>query len=333
MNLLVNVILFVIVLLFYLNLIQEYKMGQDLDVFEMDYQNVEQLNKMCQNKQPVVFRMDQGIVIPDSHFINTINPILLAEKYGKEDVFLSSLNKHGEPDEEPIAVPLKSAVLVQQDRIFENNHDFIMDLPIHHYYQSIDPFLKPFGTIQTEYDFVFGFTTTLRHHQHHSFFVYAVGGDLDVKLTPYKNIVAGKQHSFDGYIYPDLYQNKQSLLNCWTYFDKEEVEEEEENPEDITFLTISIPTGYCLFIPPYWWYSIRQTEPGQGGWMAIFKYDTVMGKVVHFIEQFKKWIFPSRNSYYPKAKEYEMEEYEEEFPEEEKEEEPAKEKILLEMDE
>ena len=290
MNLFVNVIFFVIVLIFYLNLIQECKIGQDLDVFEMDYQNAEQLNKMCQNKQPVVFRMNQGEVIADSHFINTISPAILAEKYGKEDVFLSSF-KYGEPEEEPIAVPLGSAIMVQHDRMFENNHDFIMDLPIHHYYQSIDTFLRPFGTIQTEYDFAFGKNTALRYHQHHSFFVYAVGGDLDVKITPCKNLVAGKQHAFDGNIYPDFQQNKQTLLNCW-----DEPSMDDEENQDITFLNISIPAGYCLFIPPYWWYSIRHTDPGQGGWMAVFKYDTFMGKIIHYMGQIRNWILqPKRD--------------------------------------
>ena len=290
MNLLVNVIFFVIVLLFYLNLVQECKIGQDLDVYELDYQNAEQLNKMCQNKQPVVFRMNQGEVIPDSHFINSLSPAILAEKYGKEDVFLSSFHC-GQPDEEPIAVPLEKAIMVQHDRLFENNHDFIMDSPIHHYYESIDPHLRPFGTIQTEYDFAFGTDTALRHHQHHSFFVYAVGGDLDVKLTPYKNVVAGKQHPFDGYVYPDFQRNTQTLLNCWADYG----EEDEENL-DITFLNVSIPKGYCLFIPPYWWYSIRHIDPGQGGWTAVFKYDTIMGKVVHLLGQMRNGLVQTKRN-------------------------------------
>jgi len=265
-----------------LNLIQEYKIGHDLDVYEIDYKDLEHLNKMCQTKQPVLFRMHQGEIIADCHFINTINPVILADKYGKEDVFLSSF-KYGKPEEEPIAIPLEKAVMVQQqDLMFENNHDFIMDLPIHHYYQSIDPFLKPFGTIQTEYDFVFGTNTGLRHHQHHSFFVYAVGGDLEVKITPHKNLVSEKETYIDGYIYPDSKRNKQTLLNCWD----DDLNEEENT--DITFLTISIPAGYCLFIPPYWWYSIRNNNP-ENGWMALFKYDTIMGKVVHFIEKIRNW--------------------------------------------
>jgi hypothetical protein len=246
----------------------------------MEYQNTEQLYKICQNKQPVVFRMDQGQVIPDSHFIHTMSPALLAEKYGKEDVLLSfSQNRF-------IPIPLEKAVLLlDAPNNDTDNHHFIMDLPIHHYFQSIDPFLRPFGTIQTEYDFAFGFTTGLRHHQHHSFFVYAVGANLDIKLTPYKNIVAnGRQDVLDGYIYPDPHKNKETLLNCW--------DNDAEEP-DITFWDVSVPAGYCIFIPPYWWYSIRQTDPSQG-WMAIFKYDTIMARVVYYLEKIRGWMKQSR---------------------------------------
>jgi hypothetical protein len=284
MNLLVNVVLFVVVLLFYLNLMQEYKIGQDLDVYELDYQNAEQLNKTCQNKQPVVFRMDQGEVIADSHFINTIHPALLAEKYGKEDVLWSSSHQAGEN----VPIPLEKAIMVRHDEMFENNHDFIMDLPIHHYFQSIDPFLRPFGAIQTEYDFAFGNYTRLRHHQHHSYFVYAVGEDLDIKITPYKNIVAKQGLASDGYIYPDPDKNQETLLNCWG------ATSDEEEP-DITFLNVSVPAGYCLFLPPYWWFSIRQNKSDAGqGWMAVFKYDTVMGKVVHSFDHVRNWFFRQR---------------------------------------
>lgn len=277
MNIFANVVLFVIVLLFYLNLLQECKIGQDLDIYELDYQNTEKLYKICQTKQPVVFRMDQGEVIPDSHYINTISPFSLAERYGKEDVFLSS-----PAEEEPIPVPLQSAILLldndQQDvsnKMCENNHDFIMELPIHHYFQSIDPFLRPFGCIQTEYDMAFGATTQLRHHQHHSFFVYAVGGDLDVKITPHKNLIPfGLANPYDGYTYPDLDKNTPTRLNCWQ-------DEEDDDDADITYLNVSVPAGFCLYIPPYWWFSIRQS----GGWMAVFKYDTIMGRVVQISRQ------------------------------------------------
>lgn len=281
MNLLINIIIFVIVLIFYLNLVEEYKIGQDLDVFETDYENVEQLNRVCKNKQPVVFKMDNGFVIPDSHFINTINPVILAEKYGKENVFLSLSNNEKEPEEEPVSVPLEMAIMVQHEKLFENNHDFIMDLPIHHYYQSIDPFLKPFGTIQTEYDFVFGNTTGLRCHQYHSFFVYAIGGDLDVKITPYKNIIAGEKNTFDEYVYPDFLRNNKNLLNCW-----KEPEDDEQQDVDITFLNIAVPSGFCLFIPPHWWFSIRHSN-SSNGWTAVFKYDTIMSKVVNWIEKIR----------------------------------------------
>lgn len=304
MNLLLNVILFVFVLLFYLNFLEEIKIGQDLDILEIDYQNAEELNRVCQNKQPVVFRMDQGYVIPDSHYINGISPTNLSEKYGNEDVFLSTYpyNKFGEPNEEPTVVPLKDAVCVQHDHIFENNHDFVMDLPIRHYYQSIDPFLRPFGTVQTEYDFAFGNNTALRYHQHHSFFVYAVGGDLEVKLTPHKNIVAGFENPFDNYVYPDFHQNKLTLLNCWTDY----LEEDEDS--HFTFLKISVPQGNCLFIPPYWWFSIRSVETGTGGWMAIFKYDTIMGKFVYWLDKIKKRFTRTHTDVIPKKSDKQEEE-------------------------
>ena len=183
MNLFLTIVLFVTVLLFYLNWTEECKIGKDLEIYEMDYVNNDHLQDICKSKQPILFSLN----LADSHHLRTTELTDLAEKYGKEYVHVSNPKT---PIPLEYAIQLKDRGLSRKyegvDEVFskkdvaavggflcEDNHDFIMDTPLHHYYASVDEYLKPSGTLQTIYDMVFGQVTPLRFHRNRSMFVYA----------------------------------------------------------------------------------------------------------------------------------------------------------------
>ena len=247
MNLFLTIVLFVAVLLFYLNWTEECKIGKDLEIYEMDYVNNTHLQDICKSKQPILFSLN----LADSHHLRTTELNDLAEKYGKEYVHVSNPKT---------PIPLEYAIqLKDRDRLCEDNHDFIMDTPLHHYYASVDEYLKPSGTLQTIYDMVFGKVTPLRFHRNRSMFLYAAKGELNIKLSPLKNIPVGKM-GVDGYVYP---------LGEWA-------------EEDVSFLYMTVPEDGCVFIPPYWWFSIelQSSSEEEIPWMATFTYNTFMNRFV-----------------------------------------------------
>lgn len=276
MNLFLTIVLFVAVLLFYLNWTEECKIGKDLEIYEMDYLNNNHLQDICKSKQPILFSLN----LADSHHLRTTQLTDLAEKYGKEYVHVSSPKT---------PIPLEYAVQLKDGVVCEDNHDFIMDTPLHHYYASVDEYLKPSGTLQTIYDMVFGQATPLRFHRNRSMFVYAAQGELNIKLSPMKNIPVGKMGT-DGYVYP---------LGEWV-------------EEDISFLYMTVPEDGCVFIPPYWWFSIefQSSSTEEIPWMATFTYNTFMNR---FVVMPLEWL----ERFQTKRKQIHLEEEEEEEVEKE----------------
>ena len=55
MNLFFQIILFVIVLLFYIHITNQYKKGEDMEIYELDYKDNDYLQEVCEVKQPSIF--------------------------------------------------------------------------------------------------------------------------------------------------------------------------------------------------------------------------------------------------------------------------------------
>ena len=54
-----SIIIFIIVLIVYTHVTNEYKTSEDLEIYEMDYKNNVQLQEICNLKQPVLFNMNE----------------------------------------------------------------------------------------------------------------------------------------------------------------------------------------------------------------------------------------------------------------------------------
>jgi hypothetical protein len=90
MNVLVSVVLFIVLVLVYLNVQEQFQQGRDLEIYEIDYENKYALHRILKKRQPVLFQM-KGVVVADSHHLHVLSLDKYAQKYGKERVFLSNL--------------------------------------------------------------------------------------------------------------------------------------------------------------------------------------------------------------------------------------------------
>ena len=117
------------------------------------------------------------------------------------------------------------------------------------YFTEVDTYLKPNLTVQTHYDVLFGSKkcyTPFRHHINYRYFLCVTSGRINVKISTYKN------HKF---LHPvDDYENYEfrSTVDPWRCQEKHK--KEFDKLDSIEF---DVHEGFMLYIPPYWWYSIR----------------------------------------------------------------------------
>jgi hypothetical protein len=273
-----TVFIFIIVVLIYLHLVEQYKKGEELEIYEIDYTDCAHLQQVCKSKQPIIFEFSS--ILPERHTIDD-----LANKYGKKNVYIKDTHDfyNKSIDTEPnihrnIGVPLSlesSLKLLTSDTrshyISDSNSDFINDTFLENHYDELDEFIKPNLTICKTRDLMFGSknsSTMLQYNTEYNHFLYVTRGKIRVKMTPYKS----KKYLYEtrdyySYIF-------YSPLNIWII-----QEEYKDEFERIQFLDFDVLSGNMLFIPPFWWYSIQYEEAET--LILSSKYSTMMNVVAN----------------------------------------------------
>lgn len=278
MNIILSLFLFISIVLLYLNMMEQYRVGSELEIYELDYDNNFALQRILKKKQPVMFQM-KGVVLPDAHNIHDLALDKYATKYGKERVFIAeptTLNN-------PVALSLDKALeLLTVDTavpyLSYKNSDFVQETSMSRYMASVDEFLQPSFTVKTQYDFIFGThgakTPTVKHDAH-SAFLYVSRGEITVKMTPMKN------HKYFT-----------STSHLWS------------PNADVPSLEFQVPEGWALYVPPFWFYSYRLDK--EKTLVHDYKYTTVMNLVAKIPNYVKQWIDPNNNKEKEKEKDTEM---------------------------
>lgn len=272
-----TVFIFIIVVLIYLHLVEQYKKGEELEIYEIDYTDCAHLQQVCKSKQPIIFEFSS--ILPKHHTIDD-----LANKYGKKNVFIKDTDDfYNHIDAEPnihknigVSLSLESSLkLLASDTrshyISDSNFDFINDTFLENHYDELDEFIQPNLTICKTRDLMFGSknsSTILQYNTEYNHFLYVTRGKIRVKMTPYKS----KKY---------LYETKDyysyifySPLNVWTI-----QEQYKDEFERIQFLDFDVLSGNMLFIPPFWWYSIQYEEAET--LILSSKYSTVMNVIAN----------------------------------------------------
>lgn len=226
-----------IVIVIYLHVTFQLKTCQDLEVYETDVTNYEEV---CNLKQPVVFQyMDEKL------------------NWKLEDYHAYDVHVY---DSTYIDVPLpldKSIQLFKKGKhaTFRNS-DFIKET-VHTCYADSDRILRPPLVSSIEYDTMFGseeFVTRLQYHTSCRNFFIITHGSVIIKLTcPNKYINTVKQYET---------QEFYSEMDPWKDPDKK-----------IKFLTVPLSAGRMISIPAYWWYSIKLEKDAR---ISILHYRTMM---------------------------------------------------------
>jgi hypothetical protein len=170
-------------------------------------------------------------------------------------------------------LPIHSAVkLFDEDKnntyFSENNTDFLQETGVVKNLQYNDEFLRPYMVSNCNYDILMGSEgccTPLRYEINYRNFFLLTQGSAQIKLTPPQST---------RYLYPNYdYENFEfrSPVNPWNPqpnyaadFDK------------LKCLEFTLLPGKTVFIPAFWWYSIKL---GKNTSISCFRYRTYMNNI------------------------------------------------------
>ena len=137
MSLLISFIIFIIILFVYIHMIDQFKKSNDLELYEMDYTNNNDLNETCNIKQPIVFYLKNV----NEEFFDNIN-IEYLDKI-QDNILITD-----EKREQFVLNFSSASLLLQNDKkhkfYTEDNESFVYDTNLQNLYESNDAFLKPY---------------------------------------------------------------------------------------------------------------------------------------------------------------------------------------------
>lgn len=260
------VLIFCLVLFFYLHILFHLKTSNDLELYDIDRPSKEQLEEICDLRQPVMFQFNNNA------FLETFTRETVDELYGAFDVNVRNV-KDADRENEDIykSTELKTAVIllendVEEKIIIENNNEFLDETGLSKHYKHSDSFLRPFMVSECKYDFITGSTgsfTPLRYDLNYRNYYLVTEGSIRIKIAPPKS--TKYMYSVEDYDHFEF----RSPINCWNVQDQYAQEFNK-----VKCLDFTVNKGNVLFIPAYWWYSIRFECPKST--ICTFKYKTFM---------------------------------------------------------
>ena len=288
MNYILTIFIFITILFLYIHIVDQYKTSEDLEIYEMDYINNKQFQDVCIIKQPVLFEFKS--IEPALFQSMTISVI---ENTTKDDIKIFDSRDYWKTNDtvDSISMPFDAArKLISADKnahfFTERNESFMEENGFSKKLDILNTYFKPYGTIQTQYDILFGSADTytpLRYHTDSRHILMVSSGKIHVKMAPWKN-----SQIFDPIKDYEKYEFK-SPINVW-------------NPQQkylneigkVKFLEFDVFAGYAFYIPPYWWYSIKygndDNNETSGTSAFTCTYNTFMNRVANLPDIGMYWL-------------------------------------------
>lgn len=277
-NTLLAFFIFIVILFLYIHVTAQWKTSNDLEIYEADFESASQLQEICSVKQPVVFKFDRpGQVLSDQSILPFFSKFNAAsfEKYDNIDIHIKDRQDYATADEKDAAIDYVPLSFRSARRLLttntnakyfsEKNHTFLEESGLDRLFYPLDRALKPPLTAYVKRDMLLGsplVTTPFRYHLESHHFIAVTRGKIHVKICPpkYSKLIP----HFKDYEHYEFW----SPLNTESARHKEIVQK-------IKILDVDVHPGDVLYLPPYWWYSIRFSgDPDTT--VATFTYDVAM---------------------------------------------------------
>jgi hypothetical protein len=267
MKIIFGLFIFCLVLFIYLHVQFHLKTSNDLEIYEVDQASKDRLEEILDIRQPVLFDFD------NQRIIDTTNRSYILNNYHAFEVKIRNTKENNCDSEMYIPLPLHSAIkLFDEDKtgtyFTENNTDFLQESSVIKNMQYNDGFLRPYMLSNCNYDIMIGSNgccTPFRYELNYRNFFILTQGCAQIKLTCPQNIK---------YLYPDYdYENLEfrSPVNPWNPQPKYSADFDK-----IKCLEFTLVPGKTLFIPAFWWYSIKFNKDTS---ISCFRYRTYMNNL------------------------------------------------------
>ena len=283
------VLIFCVVLFLYLHIYFHMKTSNDLEVYEIDQPSKDKLEEVCDLRQPVLFdyaneRLMESCTLP-----------AIRAAYGAFDVRLRNVKDAADDaDATELYVPLTLHAVAESFRgdkesryISENNGDFLEETGLVKTFKYNDAFLRPPMVSNCAYDVMCaspGTATPLRYELNYRNYYLVTQGGVKMRLIA---------PNASKYLYPVAdYDNFEfrSPVNPW------HVQAEYRADFDkIKTMDVDLIAGQIIYIPAYWWCSIRFPESAAGlTTVCCFKYRTYMN-TVSVLDKLGMWLLQQQN--------------------------------------
>jgi hypothetical protein len=293
MDFVINILVMLFVLFLYIHITSQYKKSEDLEIYEMDYTTNKELQEVCDLKQPFLFYYKKW----NPRFFDKLTDEKLTEIASTGSLKVKEAGDYwAEMPEDKTSIdyvllPLSSFQMLYstdtRSRYFtEDNHEFLEEINMLNLFSDNDDLLKPTMTIHRKYDVMMGsknVTTPIRYHTDYRRFICVHSGKITVKMTPFRSnkYLHGKK---DFYNYEFW-----SPVNVWSPQEKYM-----NDMEKAKFIEFDVLSGTTLYIPPYWWYSVKYRE--QDTLLSGFTYISIMNCLANSVDWFRYFTEQSKTN-------------------------------------
>ena len=253
MNILVTIVIFFVVLLVYTHILDEFKRGEDLEIYETDFVDNEQLNEICKLKQPILFGFKSTAprvfdkLASKADVSRESNDAV--QVFETTDFYTSPPPPPASPASLPaFPLPFDSAVyLMATDQnhryVTERNEVFMKESGLSRFLsRELNSLLRPaFGTIFSSHDLLFGSahaSTPCRYHVSSRYFIGVTSGKVVVRMSPWKSA---------------KYLDPQSDYATFDFRTSVPL----ATHDALKYMEFVVKPGSLLSIPPFWFYSIE----------------------------------------------------------------------------
>lgn len=281
MNWVIQLIVFCIVLFLYIHVYHHLKTSSDLELYELDTPTKEQIEEVCDIRQPVKF------VYNEPELLTYTELPYVEECYGVFDIHIRTNDVGRQLMDSPFRktqdIPLekesvlpflltKAIPVFQKDTTkqyySEHNSDFLYETGMTKKYQYYDRLLRPHMVSSCNYDYIIGTNKTitpLRYHLEYRNYYLVTYGKVTITMIPpsYSKYLHGQTN----YELFEFY----SPVNVWN-----PQPQYKHDFEKVKTLTLTLAKGDILYIPAYWWYSIQFDELSS---ISVFQYRTYMNTI------------------------------------------------------
>lgn len=254
---LVFIIVFLIILFMYIHLLFHWKVSNEIDIPHILTPDKERLETIADMRQPFIFEKN-------------IESSLHLEG-SERDVNIKKMKEH------PIKISHKGmlSAIKKEPYLSEDNKKFLNELPWEKEWNELNTYLIPYMNWKTEHDIIYGnkgVYTDLKYSMNYRNYICVLEGNIEIKLLlPCSAKTVG------------VCGETTSTINVW-----ESSENDKKCLQDVSTILIPLKKGSVLYIPAYWWFSIKMNDFSSVMFFSYSTYMNTLSQVPHTIKRLMK---------------------------------------------